>query len=913
MIHLQLFGSADVRNDEGAKAHSILAHSKHVAFLAVVAAARHSTVRRDRVLGLLWPDLDDARARNALSKAIHQCRRQLGETSIIGRFAEEIGLDTDRWSCDLWEFDDAFTRQAFPEALAIFARGDFLAGLHISDAAAWEHWLDGERGRLRRRALDAATTLVDVHEQSGDLVGAIHRARRLCELNPIDERSTRRHMELLDRAGDRSGALGVFGEFVALVRRELETTPAPETRALADIIRQRSMAAAAMPPNPAPKPVRIEVETAVDVAPVPTETDSFDPPTASPRSTDHLTKTWLTAPRIGVGVAAALLVLAGGLFLASRSRAPQPATAASATTILPSATAEPVEPRAVAPVAMAADSIPAAVEIPTRVLVAPFENNSGDAALNAVGELAADMLGAALSRAGVAEVIDSRTRIRQGVSIVSDDTAGSNDRLARLARVTGVDAIVTGSYSVLNGSLRVIAHVRGLGGSSVSQRDVNEDGRVADPREVLRNVERRLLAMFAAFRDRHTASATTSATTPTTTSTTTLPVYGAYVEYVAGLRRWIAGDYMTSTEHFARAYAMDSMFVSVVPYLVDGLEITGNHGRADSIVSALGERRDRLAPLDVSLLDFTVAFYEGNRAAMYAAARRMVALAPHSADAHWSLGFAATTTNRYAEGRREFAKVDVENGWQKDGMFQALDWQSTANHMLGRHREERSLASAFRSRRPANFEACSYELRAMAVTESLDALERQLTECSAPQTSAPAWWSTQTRMMVANELRRHGRPLASVQFASTAVAWYRDEARRDSTSAALRDGLATALLESESWAEALDYFVSEARKRPTNQPPRFAANAAIAAAHLGDTVVVGEMLRRLLASTPLPIFHLQRARVFAHLGRLDAAVKELQQAVTKGLSPAELMHANFGLIPLAGHPGYEALMGERTP
>ena len=905
MIYLQLFGSADVRNDEGAKAHSILAHSKHIAFLAVVAAARHSTVRRDRVLGLLWPELDDARARNALSKAIHQCRRQLGETSIIGRSAEEIGLDSDRWSCDLWEFDDALTRQAFPEALAIFARGEFLAGLHITDAAAWEHWLDGERGRLHRRALDAAATLVDTHEQSGDLVGAIHWARRLCELHPIDERSTRRHMELLDRAGDRSGALRVFGEFVALVRREFETSPAPETQALADIIRQRSKAAATMPPNPAPQLVRIDVEAVADVAPVPTETNAFDHSTASPRSTDHLTKTWRMAPRIGVGVAAALLVLTGGLFLASRSRAPQSATAASASTILPEPAAEPIEQGGVEPAPMAADSIPATVQIPTRVLVAPFENHTGDTALAAVGELAADMLGAALSRAGVAEVIDSRTRIRQGVSIVSDDTAGSNDRLAGLARTTGVNAIVTGSYSVTNGSLRVIAQVRGLGGSSVSQRVFEEKGPVADPPEVLRNVERRLLGIFAVLRDRNAASATTS--------TTPLPTYGAYVEYVAGLRRWIADDYVTSTEHFARAYVMDSMFVSVVPYLVDGLEITGNRGRADSIVSALGKRRDLLAPFDVYLLDFTVAFYEGNRAAMYSAARRMVALAPHSADAHWSLGFAATTTNRYAEGLREFAKVDMEHGWQKDGMFQAINWQSTANHMLGRHREERSLVSGFRSRHPANYEACSYELRAMAVTESLDALEQRLTECSAPNTSAPAWWSTQTRMMVANELRRHGRPLASVQFASTAVAWYRDAARWDPTSAALRDGLATALLESESWAESLDYFVSEARKRPTNQPPRFAANAAIAAAHLGDTVVVGEMLGRLLAGTPLPIFHMQRARVFAHLGRLDAAVKELQQAVSKGLSPAELMHANFGLIPLAGHPGYEALMGERTP
>lgn len=899
MIHLQLFGSADVRNDEGARVHSILAHSKHVAFLAVVAAARHSTVRRDRVLGLLWPELDDARARNALSKAIHECRRQLGEASIVGRFAEEIGLDTDRWSCDLWEFDDALTRQAFPEVLAIFARGELLDGLHIADAAAWEHWLDGERGRRRRRAMEAAATLVDTHERSGDLVGAIQWVQRLRELNPIDERSTRRQMELLDRAGDRSGALGVFGEYVAFVRRELETSPSPETQALADIIRQRSNAAAALPQKAAPQRMRSDV--AADAAPVATETNTFGQSMASLRPTEHVAKAWLTTPRIGV--VAAVLLLTGGLFFVRASRAPHSATVAPASGSLPALNAEPIEQSGVESVPTAASSVPSIAPIPSRVLIAPFENLSGDITLTAVGEMAADILSASLSRAGVAEVVDSRTRIRQGVSIFRDDTIGNDDRLTRLARTAGMNAIVTGSYSIENGSLKVIAQVRGLNGSSVSQRFAEEQGSVADPRDVLRKVEQRLLGIFAALRDRNAASATTSTTPPT---------YEAYVEYIAGLRQWSAGDFVTSTPHFVRAYAMDSTFVSVVPYLVEGLNLTGKHGLADSLVSALGKRRDLLAPFDVSLLDFTVAFYEGNRAAMYAAARRMVALAPHSADAHWSLGFAATTTNRYAEGVREFAKVDVEHGWQQDGMFQAINWQSTAYHMLGRHREERSLVSGFRARHAANYETCEFELRAMSVTESLDALERQLTKCSAPNTAAPARWSTQARMMVANELRRHGRPLAAVQFASTAVRWYRDQARRDPTSAGLRDGLATALLESESWAESLDYFVSEARKRPTNQPPRFAANAAIAAAHLGDTVIVGEMLSRLLASTPLPIFHMQRARVFAHLGRLDAAVKELQQAVAKGLSPAELMHANFGLIPLAGHPGYEALMGERS-
>jgi|GEM_PF-2888487 len=87
MIVLRLFGTPDGRTVLDAKAPSVLAQAKHVAFLAIAASARRSLVRRDRAMGMLWPDLDDDRARNALSKAIRKGRRSLGEDALIGRFA----------------------------------------------------------------------------------------------------------------------------------------------------------------------------------------------------------------------------------------------------------------------------------------------------------------------------------------------------------------------------------------------------------------------------------------------------------------------------------------------------------------------------------------------------------------------------------------------------------------------------------------------------------------------------------------------------------------------------------------------------------------------------------------------------------------------------------------------------------
>ena len=124
MITLSLFGVPDVRNDAGDRAHTVLAQAKHVAFLAYLAQARMAPVRREQVVAMLWPDLDDARARNALSKAIHNCRRTLGEQVLVGRFAEEIGLDASQWSCDVWTFSDALKTGDLERALEQHQRGE---------------------------------------------------------------------------------------------------------------------------------------------------------------------------------------------------------------------------------------------------------------------------------------------------------------------------------------------------------------------------------------------------------------------------------------------------------------------------------------------------------------------------------------------------------------------------------------------------------------------------------------------------------------------------------------------------------------------------------------------------------------------------------------------------------------------
>ena len=77
-IELFLLGGFELRGAPGA-GDAILAQSKTLALLAFLAMSPSSLFqRRDRVVGLLWPDLDQSHARAALRKTLHELRSALG-------------------------------------------------------------------------------------------------------------------------------------------------------------------------------------------------------------------------------------------------------------------------------------------------------------------------------------------------------------------------------------------------------------------------------------------------------------------------------------------------------------------------------------------------------------------------------------------------------------------------------------------------------------------------------------------------------------------------------------------------------------------------------------------------------------------------------------------------------------------
>jgi TolB-like protein len=79
----------------------------------------------------------------------------------------------------------------------------------------------------------AAWEFSRLEEARGDRTAAAVMARRARELDPDNEEGVRRLMGLLDRRGDRGGALRVYTEWQARLLDEYGVEPDPETRKLA--------------------------------------------------------------------------------------------------------------------------------------------------------------------------------------------------------------------------------------------------------------------------------------------------------------------------------------------------------------------------------------------------------------------------------------------------------------------------------------------------------------------------------------------------------------------------------------------------------------------------------------------------------------------------------------------------------
>jgi TolB-like protein/DNA-binding SARP family transcriptional activator len=234
MLFLRLLGGASL-SVNGSTLTGPATQRHRLALLALLASSRSRPQSRDKLVAWLWPERDVEHARNLLNQGVHALRRAIGEAGIISA-QDELRLDPAALACDAVAFEDAMAAGELERAIGLYT-GPFLDGFHLPGASEFEHWVDGERDRLRHSYARCLERLADAAEERREWSSAVERWRGLVAEEPYSARVTLRLMRALDGAGDRAGALQQARLHTALLHQEYESGPDPDVVALADRLR----------------------------------------------------------------------------------------------------------------------------------------------------------------------------------------------------------------------------------------------------------------------------------------------------------------------------------------------------------------------------------------------------------------------------------------------------------------------------------------------------------------------------------------------------------------------------------------------------------------------------------------------------------------------------------------------------
>ena len=849
MIELRLLGGLNLRRDDGRELESVLTQPKRIALLAYLAVASpHRFHRRDILLGLFWPELDQDHARAALRQALLGLRQALGPVTLTGRGDEEVGLDQAGVWCDARAFDERLSAGDTERALELY-RGDFLEGFFLSGADEFERWVEEQRTRLRQAAARAAGAVIERCEAAGDIATAAEWARRAAGLMPLDEGVVQRLIALLDRLGDRVGAVGVYERFAARIANEFEVKPAPETMALISTVRTRD-AARVLPERLPTVAGGAEIPAARGVPTAP----------KSPSGRRAARRVVWSSAAIAVAVALA----AGALYVRSN---PVPELRAD------------------------------------RVVVATFANQTGDTALDRLGELAADWISRGLSETGLVEVADPGAKPPKGAGVAPN----AAEAVRGLAVATGSEVAVWGTFFRSGDSLEFAANI-----TDERRRELVRSlgpvlGAPNDPRPAIAALRQRIIASLAVVLDPRLKDWQGRTSQP--------PSYAAYRVFAAGVDAMNRLNTSEAVRLLYRAAALDSTYTLPLVWAAFAHWWRFECEKTEGLSKKLATVPERLARVDRLMLDRWVAQCHGDLPAVYQRSRLLVEALPGSELMAGYLGRDALLIDRPREAISILRRLHPDRGALRDWPYYFY-WLTAAYHSLGEHERELEAARLQRRLNPSNLGSLRHEALALAALGRVREVNELLDELPAQR---PHPWRTPAAVIreTALELRAHGYRAASDSVLDRALAWLDGRPVKERGSEGARRLRLQTLYAAGRWEPAQVLAEELVREQPDSLTYQGVRGAL--AAQRGDRAEAAQA-DSVLAARSRPFLQgfpaYWRACIAAQLGDRPGAVRLIAQAHQEGLwltgefweQPIATLHADPCFEPLHDYPPFEQLL-----
>jgi tRNA A-37 threonylcarbamoyl transferase component Bud32 len=531
-----------------------------------------------------------------------------------------------------------------------------------------------------------------------------------------------------------------------------------------------------------------------------------------------------------------------------------------------------------------------------RVVVLPYENRTGDATLDPVGQMAAEWITEGLMQTGAVQVVPN-FMVAEAASQSLD--ANGEVVLSSVAQRTESGIAVVGSYYRHDDDLEFHSEVVDVTAGAPFATIDPVWGSADDPRGAIDSVRIQVMGALATRLSPLTGWELPPNVQP--------PTYEASRAYARGMEEWTRGDFAAAALSFEQAYMLDTTYVRSMMMAMAAHGNAGHAGQSDSLAQVLQTRLDELAPYDRYRMEYAAAGDRGDRPAALAAARAGVELVPFGT-LRWALIRGLIWANRPKEALESIQGIHsqfVQNGGE---WYYHWDFYTRILHLRGEHQRELEVAREGREHIPGPLYGMLYEARALAALGSVDELSTLVSDIGAAA-SQPTLNNGAALEAVAEELRAHGHSAAAFETLDRALAWYLGQDLEFKETVAGRSLHGRLLYLREDWEEAGVVFAAVVADS-ANLVDALGYEGAIAARQ-GD-VASARAIESELAALELPrlrgVNTFWRARIAALLGERDESAALLQRAFAEGVPHGLWTHTDRDLESLHGFSRFEELV-----
>ncbi|MDH3222455.1 MAG: protein kinase, partial [Gemmatimonadota bacterium] len=502
-----------------------------------------------------------------------------------------------------------------------------------------------------------------------------------------------------------------------------------------------------------------------------------------------------------------------------------------------------------------------------RIVVVPFENRTGDPALDEAGYMLAEWVTQGLHREEIGNAMPAASVVRM-LAALGD---GGGDPVGALADAAGANIAVSGAIRMQGDTVIVSSEI--VDAQTGSVIGVTEQVRSTDLSQAISVTTQRIQGLLATHFNFGETFFTMSPP----------PNMEVYHELLAGREAFYRGNFAEATARFERITELAPDYLSHVAGAAAVKFWTGDYAGAESaLLSALADP-GRLTSNERLGVEYMLAVVQGDLEAAYRTAAAQGGNDPFRLYSH---ALAALRTNRAHQALAVLEAVDFDSPLAQ---LNAPLWgiAPVAHHMLGDYPENLTAARGALARYPADLGVLNLAIApaaAMGDTVLLDSLLSEALDMTGayemPPTDTPGW----SILLAGLELSAHGHEQAGADMLARSVAWYDGELSRSPDSPALPFASAMARYYGGD-LDVLPLFQAWSQGAPDNVD--YMGFVGVLSARRGDEVGAASVDARLAALEDAYRFgqHTRwRARIAALRNDLDQSMALLEESFSQGIS-----------------------------